>query len=249
MNPDEDRVAPCDLMHLMGGDATVGDSGRPESMSRSATMLWRAYMAVFVVVTAASRLTAVWLSRLPRTDDSGRSVLYFYWNHTSNFWFGVVLAAAAALSPVLAAGLLVQIVRHGHGGWRVLTMVVGWGGWLCGTAYLAVLAFLIVMLGGLEGSQTIVRGSDGSRVMITLAYDGDGDVGGVWRPATSLTYLQEPGVATVDPWSGPCRLDRVMESQLMLTCGSTSQLMSADLRRPDPRHLWKSRPLVAANMT
>jgi len=249
VNPDEDRVAPCDLMHLMGGDATVGDSGRPESMSRSATMLWRAYMAGFVVVTAASWVTAVWLSRLPRTDDSGRSVLYFYWNHTSNFWFGVVLAAAAALSPVLAAGLLVQIVRHGHGGWRVLTMVVGWGGWLCGTAYLAVLAFLIVMLGGLEGSQTIVRGSDGSRVMITLAYDGDGDVGGVWRPATSLTYLQEPGVATVDPWSGPCRLDRVMESQLMLTCGSTSQLMSADLRRPDPRHLWKSRPLVAANMT
>ena len=247
MNPDEDRVAPCDLMHLMGGDATVGDSGRPESMSRSATMLWRACMAVFVVVTAASWVTAVWLSRLPRTDDSGRSVLYFYWNHTSNFWFGVVLAAAAALSPVLAAGLLVQIVRHVHGGWRVLTMVVGWGGWLCGTAYLAVLAFLIVMLGGLEGSQTIVRGSDGSRVMITLAYDGD--VGGVWRPATSFTYLQEPGAATVDPWSGPCRLDRVMESQLMLTCGSTSQLMSADLRRPDPRHLWKSRPLVAANMT
>ena len=221
---------PCDLIHFMGGDATVGDSGRPESMSRSATMLWRAYMAVFVVVTAASWVTAMWLSRLPRTDDSGRSVLYFYWNHTSNFWFGVVLAAAAALSPVLAAGLLVQIVRHGHGGWRVLTMVVGWGGWLCGTAYLAVLAFLIVMLGGLEGSQTIVRGSDGSRVMITLAYDGD--VGGVWRPATSLTYLQEPGVATVDPWSGPCRLDRVMESQLKLTCGSTSQLMSADLRRP-----------------
>ena len=188
MNPDEDRVAPCDLMHLMGGDATVGDSGRPESMSRSATMLWRAYMAGFVVVTAASWVTAVWLSRLPRTDDSGRSVLYFYWNHTSNFWFGVVLAASAVLSPVLAAGLLVQIVWHVHGGWRVLTMVVGWGGWLCGTAYLAVLAFLIVMLGGLEGSQTIVRGSDGSRVMITLAYDGD--VGGVWRIASgNLVHL------------------------------------------------------------
>jgi hypothetical protein len=187
-------------------------------------------MAVFVVVTAASWLTAVWLSRLPRMDGSGRSVLYFYWNHTSNFWFGVVLAASAVLSPVLAAGLLVQMVRHVHGGWRVLTMVVGWGGWLCGTAYLAVLAFLTVVLGGLEGSQTIVRGSDGSRVMITLAYDGD--VGGVWRPATSFTYLQEPGAATVDPWSGPCRLDRVMESQLKLTCGSTSQLMSSDLRRP-----------------
>jgi len=230
VNPGEDGVVPCDLLHLMGGDVTVGDSGRPESMSRSATILWRAYMAVFVVVTVASWVIAVWLSRLPRTDDSGRSVLYFYWNHTSNFWFGLVLAASAVLSPVLAAGLLVQVVRHVHGGWRVLTMVVGWGGWLCGTAYLAVLAFLIVVLGGLEGSQTIVTGSDGSRVMIALAYDGD--VGGVWLPATSLTYLREPGVATVDPWSGPCRLDRVMESQLKLTCGSTSQLISADLRRP-----------------
>lgn len=208
----------------------VGESGRPESMSRSATMFWRAFMAVFVVVTAASWVTSVWLSRLPRTDDSGRSVLYFYWNHTSNSWFVVVLAAAAVLSSVLAAALLVQIVRHVHGGWRVLMMVVGWGGWLCGTAYLAVLAFLMVVLGGLEGSQKIVTGADGSRVLITLAYDGD--VRGVWRPATSFTYLEEPGVATVDPWSGPCRLDRVMESQLKLTCGSTSQLMSADLRRP-----------------
>ena len=230
MNPGEDRVVPCDLLHLMEGDVTVGDSGRPESMSRSATMLWRAYMAVFVVVTAASWLTAVWLSRLPRTDGSGRSVLYFYWNHTSNFWFGLLLAASAVFSPVLAAGLLVQVVRHVHGRWRVLMMVVGWGGWLCGTAYLAVLAFLVMVLGGLEGSQMIVRGDDGSRVLITLAYDGD--VGGVWRPATSFTYLEEPGLATVDPWSGPCRLDRVMESQLKLTCGSTSQLMSSDLRRP-----------------
>jgi len=79
---------PCDLLHLMEGDVTVGDSGRPESMSRSATMLWRACMAVFVVMTATSWVTALWLSRLPRTDGSGRGVLYFYWNHTSNFWFG-----------------------------------------------------------------------------------------------------------------------------------------------------------------
>jgi len=109
-------------------------------------------------------------------------------------------------------------------------MAVGWGAWLCGTAYLAVLAFLVAMLGGLEGSQRVVRGPDGARVMIALGYDGD--VGGVWRPATSFTYLEEPGVATVDPWSGPCRLDRVTELQMKLTCGSTSQLMSADIRRP-----------------
>ena len=57
-------------------------------------------------------------------------------------------------------------MQYVNGGWRVLTMVVGWGGWLCGTAYLAVLAFLVMVLGGLEGSQMIVRGSDGSRVLI-----------------------------------------------------------------------------------
>ena len=212
------------------GDATRGDSGRPESMSRSATMLWRAYMALFVVVTVTSWVTAVWLSGLPRTDDSDRMVLYYYWHHTSNWWFGVVLTAAAVLSPILAAGFLVQIVRHVHGRWRVLTMVVGGGAWLCGTGYLAVLAFLITLLGGLEGTQTIVRGSDGTMVMITQGFDGD--VGGVWRPATSVTYLREPGEATVDPRSGPCRLDRETESQMKLTCGSTSQLMSADTRRP-----------------
>jgi hypothetical protein len=212
----------------MGGDVTVGDSGRPESMSRSATMLWRVYLAVFLVVTAASWVIAVWLSRLPRTDDSGRSVLYFYWNHTSNFWFCVVLAAAAALSPVLAAGLLVQIVRHVHGGWRVLTMVVGWGGWLCGTGCLAVLAFLVVMLGGLEGTQTIARASDGTMVMVTQ--DGfDGDTVGIWHPVTSVTFVEDLHVSTVNPRSGPCRLDRETESQMKLTCGSTSQLMRADM--------------------
>ena len=121
-------------------------------------------------------------------------------------------------------------MQYVNGGWRVLTMVVGWGGWLCGTAYLAVLAFLVMVLGGLEGSQMIVRGSDGSRVLIALAHDGD--VGGVWLPASSFAYLEEPGVATVDPWSGPCRLDRVLESQLKLTCGATSELISAGLRRP-----------------
>jgi hypothetical protein len=193
-------------------------------------MLWRAYTALFVVVTVASWVIAVWLSRLPRTDDSGRMVLYYYRHHTSGWWFGVVLAAAAVLSPVLAAGLLVQIVRQVRGRWRALTMVVGGGAWLCGTAYLAVLAFLTTLLGGLEGTQTIARGTDGTTVMITQGFDGD--VGDVWRPVTSVTYLREPGQATVDPRSGPCRLDRETESRLRLTCGSTSQLIGADIRRP-----------------
>jgi ABC-type phosphate transport system permease subunit len=91
--------------------------------------------------------------------------LYYYWRHTSLWWSGVVLAAAGVLILILililVAGLLVQILRHVHGRWRVVTMALGADAWLCGAACLAVLG-----------------------------------------------------------------------SQMRLTCGSTSQLMSADIRRP-----------------
>jgi len=46
-----------------------------------------------------------------------------------------------------------------------------------------------------------------------------------------------------NPRSGPCRLNRETESQMRLTCGSTAQLMSADIRRPWPQTLGKPRPL------
>lgn len=213
-------------MHLMG--ATRWDSGRAESTSHSAKMWWWAVMAQLVMVTAASWVTAVWLSKLPTTDDSDRSILYYCWHHTSGWWSGVFLAAAGVLSLILATVLLVQIVRHVPGRWRILTMVVGGGAWLCGTAYLAALVFVGVLLAGSQGTQTIAKGSDGAMVMIiedTYYVD-------VCRPATSVTYVREPGAASVDPRSGPCRLDRETESQMRLTCGSTSQLMSADLRRP-----------------
>lgn len=222
---------PCGLIHLMGGDATVGDSGRPESTPHSATMLWRAVMALFVVVAAASWVTFVWLWTLPRTDGSHRMVLYYYWRHTSLWWSGVVLAAAGVLSLILVAGLLVQILRHVHGRWRVVTMALGAGAWLCGAACLAVLGLVAVLAAGFEGTQTIARASDGTMVMITQ--DGfDGDRVGVWRPVTSVTFVEDLHVSTVNPRSGPCRLDRETESQMRLTCGSTSQLMSADMRRP-----------------
>ena len=152
-------------------------------------------MALLVVVTAASWVSVVWLSTLPSTDDSGRMVLYYYWHHTSGFW------STAVLSLMLAAGLIFQIVRHVHGRWRVMTMVVGGGAWLYGAAHVAALVIFMVLLIGVEGTQTIARGSDGTMVMITQ--DGfDGDIVDVWRPSTSVIYLREPGLATVDPRSG-----------------------------------------------
>ena len=215
----------------MGGDATVGDSGRPESASHGATMWWRAVMALFAVVAAASWVTFVWLWTLPRTDGSHRMVLYFYWHHTSLWWSGAVLAVAGVLSLILVAVLLVQLLRHVHGRWRTVMMALGAGAWLCGAASLAVLGLVAVLAAGFEGTQTIARASDGTIVMVTQ--DGfDGDRVDVWRPMTSVTFVEDLHVSTVNQRSGPCRLDRKTESQMRLTCGSTSQLMSADMRRP-----------------
>jgi len=177
-----------------------------------------------VVVTAAAWVTAAWLPKLPVTDDSGRGLMFVVGNQPSDFWLGASIVLAAAMSPVTAAGLLVWIVRRVPGGWRVLAKVVAWAGWLLGTAYLAVIALMGLMLIGIAEDQTIVRGDDGSRVMIVRGFDGD--IAGVWRQATSFTYLRDPGETTIDPSSGPCHLDRAMASQLTLTCGSTSQLVS-----------------------
>ena len=222
---------PCDLIHVMECDATVGDLGRTEYAPHSATVWWQAVMVLFAVMVAASWVTFVWLSQLPFTDGSHRTVLYYYWRHTSLWWSAVVLAAAGVLSLILVAGLLVQFLRHVHGRWRIVTMALGAGTWLCGAACLAVLGFVTVLAAGFEGTQTIARASDGTIVMVTQ--DGfDGDIVGIWHQATSVTFVKDLHLSTVDPRSGPCRLDRETQSQMRLTCGSTSQLIGADLRRP-----------------
>lgn len=212
------------MMDLMGDEAAGVEQGRPEPMSRRATTLWRVIEIGFVVVTAAAWVTAAWLPRLPVTDDSGRSVMFVVGNQPSDLWLGASIVLAAAMSPVTAAGLLVWIVRRVPRRWRVLAKVVAWTVWLLGTVPLTVMAVVGVLLIGIAEEQMIVRGDDGSRVMIVWGFDGD--VAGVWRQATSFTYLRDPGETTIDPSSGPCHLDRAMASQLTLTCGSTSQLVS-----------------------
>jgi hypothetical protein len=194
-------------------------------------MLRRAVLAVLVALTATSWLTPAWLSTLPRSDGAGRMVLYYAWHHTSQWWAGLALAAAALLSLVLAAVVILAVVRRLRGPWQVITEVVGAGAWLCGAAYLAVLVWMTALGVGGQGTQTVVRGADATTVMVTQ--DGfDGDTVGIWLPASSVTFVRVPGEGTVDPRSGPCRLDRGTQSQVVLTCGATSQRLGIDARRP-----------------
>ncbi|MGZ4698076.1 MAG: hypothetical protein ACXVY4_11445 [Oryzihumus sp.] len=121
------------------------------------------------------------------------------------------------------------VVRRLREPWRLITAVLGAGAWLCGAAYLALLVLMAVV--GAGGRQQVVRAADGTTIMVTQ--DGfDGDFVGIWRPASSVVFVQEPVDVTVDPSSGPCRLDRESESQVMLTCGATSQPLAIDDRRP-----------------
>lgn len=187
-------------------------------------------MALLAVPAAASWAAFVRLSTLPPTDHAGRMILYYYWNHSRLWWSGVMLATAGVLSLILAASLLIHLVRCAHGRWRALAAAISAAAWLCGTVSLAVIVLLTALAIGFEGTQTIARSPDGTVVMITQG-GFDGDFVNVWRPATSMIWKRVPGAAKVDPRSGHCRLERKTELLIMLSCGPTSQLISIKSRQ------------------
>lgn len=176
------------------------------------------------VATTAAWAVFFHLLRLPSTDRSGRQVLY-YWHGTSHAWSAVCLTIASMLSLVLAPWVVTPAVRRVGGRWRVVMDVVGAMAWLAAAAYLGAIVFLFWLLTGLAGTQTTARGPAGEVVVVTRSYDGD--VVDIWQQTTAMTYVLEPGTATVDPSDGPCRLEAAPASRLRLICGSTSQLLGA----------------------
>lgn len=178
--------------------------------------------AVLLVLTAVAWAGAVALANLPTGDADGRALLYV-WHRTSGWWQGVLTLAASALTLVLAVWLPVAAVRRWvPARWRALTASVGavlvlaLGGWL------AVLSFLSLLGSGAEGTQLLLTGADGRRVLVTR--DGfDGDVVGVWQPVGRVTWVRDPGpVTALDPADGPCRLETRAATDVVV-CGATVQ--------------------------
>ena len=214
-----------------GSSQDRGDPGAAgHGPARGIPPAWRRLLAArfvaaaLVVATAAAWGLTVHLHGLPSTDRSGRRVLY-YWHQTSDAWLAVCLAVAGLLSLVLAAWVLLRVGNHVPGRWRRVVAVVGAIAWLGGAAFLAAWVFVLGLLAGLTGTQTAVRGPGGEVVVISRSYDGD--FVDVWRQEGAVTYVQEPGTATVDPMDGPCRLEAAPASRLRLSCGTRSQLLSA----------------------
>jgi hypothetical protein len=173
------------------------------------------------VLTAAAWAGAVVLANLPTHDADGRALL-FVWHRTSGWWQGVLTLVASALTLVLAVWLPVAAVRRWvPAPWRAFTASVGallvlaLGGWL------AVLSFLSLAGSGAEGTQLLLTGADGRRVLVTQ--DGfDGDVVGVWQPVGRVTWVRDPGSAALDPAAGDCRVEPKAATDVVV-CGATVQ--------------------------
>ena len=186
--------------------------------------------AAWVLLALAVLAVAVWggvlaLAGLPRTDAEGRGVL-FVWQRTSGWWQGVLTLVASTLTMVLAVWLPVVAVRRWVAApWRALAASVGAVLVLVVGGYLAVSSFVSLALSGAEGTQTLVTGADGRRVLVTR--DGfDGDVVQVWQPADRVTWLRDPVATTIDPQAGPCRLTSTGEGTTLLVCGPTAQVLA-----------------------
>jgi hypothetical protein len=188
------------------------------------------------VVTSISWLVFHRLGSLPGNDITKaeaegavqRPVLYwlYYWHHTSTWWAALAAILGTVSSATLGACLLRLAVRSTFARSKIigaLVAVVGWAAWLCGAAFLALLALVVWFTADLEGTQTEVPGPDGRQVLVTLDNSGYHWVR-VWRQDTSTRYVEEPGRAAVDPSRGPCTLTRPGED-LILRCGPTSQTL------------------------
>ncbi len=200
---------------------------------------WRAVgLALLITLTATCWLAFHQLSNLPSndiTEDEAqgavqRPALYwlYYWNHHTSTWWAALAAILGALSSATAGVWLLRLaVRFTLARSKivgVLVAVVGWAGWLCGSAFLALLALVVWFTADLEGTQTEVPGPDGAHVLVTLDNSGYHWVR-VWRRDTSTRYVEEPGRATVDPSSGPCTMTKSGQ-HVILTCGATSQTLN-----------------------
>lgn len=151
----------------------------------------------------------------------------YYWNHHTSTWWAALAASFGTLSgAALAAWLMSMAQRFVFARSKilgVLVAVVGWAAWLCGAAYLTLIALVFLLLANTEGTQTEVPGPDGQHVLVTLDNSGY-DWVRVWRQDTFTRYVNVPGEATVDPSSGPCTLAKSGEL-LILRCGTTSQTL------------------------
>jgi hypothetical protein len=154
-------------MNAVDVDTSRVDAGR--SRSRTPRVL-----VVMAALCVATWLGAALLSAVPRTDAEGRLVL-FVWHRTSGWWQGSLTMTASALTLVLAVWLPVVAVRRWvPPRWRALTASVGSVVVIAVGGYLAVLSFLSLALVGAEGSQTLLTGAGGRRVLVTQdGFDGD----------------------------------------------------------------------------
>ncbi len=112
---------------------------------------------------------------------------------------------------------------------RVARIVVGASGAVACIAagfYLGLICFFQLLAAGSEGSQTFVAADDGTTLMITQ--DGfDGDSVPFYQPGNGAEWT---GClrATLDPRDGPCTVDAIGSSTLILTCGEQFQVLRRD---------------------
>ncbi len=163
------------------------------------------------------------LSRRPYVD-----VIYFGMGHTSTWWSVMCLLLGSG-AAVLAAGLLLRLVLGAVRNPVVRIVVGALGAAACIAAgfYLWLICLFHVLAVGLEGSQTFVTADDGTTLMITQ--DGfDGDSVAFYRPRNGVEWIRLSERATLDPREGPCTVDAIGSSKLILTCGEQFQVLTRD---------------------
>ena len=181
-------------------------------------------MTLMAAIAGASWATVHHLARLPVTDSTGRSLLYVWRGHDSDWWQGQPLGLALVTSSALLGGLFWRGTQLVHKRWRSVATVIAMTVWLTGTALgLTVGGLAMIYVGG---TLTTAHGPGGTTRVVTQD-EFDGDIVEVYRPIGRFTYLRESeddgsGIA-LDPRRGPCSItEQRPAGELVLSCGDTS---------------------------
>ena len=202
---------------------SLGHGGRDRRRQRRLVAKVARWLGM-TLPAGASWVTVHHLARLPVTDSTGRSLLYVWRGHDSDWWQGQPLGLALVTSSALLGWLFWRGARLVHERWRRVATVIAMTVWLTVTAVGLVVGGLAMVYVG--GTLTTVHGPGGVTRVVTQ--DGfDGDVVEVYRPVGRFTYVLESeddgsGIA-LDPRRGPCSITgQPPARELVLSCGDTS---------------------------